>query len=567
MRNFELGSGRVLVLAPIGRDASASADVLRRAGFESTVCAGIVELVTSLDAGAEAALVAEEALFGKRAEPLLEWITHQEPWSDMPFVILTSRQNRTEVLAWRQRLLVWLRNASLLERPLDAAAMASAVASAVRGRLRQYEMRAYVSERASAAERLEEIVAERTHELRVQMEERAKVEDALRQSQKMEAVGQLTGGLAHDFNNLLTGISGSLELLGTRVAQGRYQELNRYIAAAQGASRRAAALTHRLLAFSRRQTLDPKPIDANQLITGMEELVRRTVGPAISLEVQVATDLWSILVDPNQLENAVLNLCINARDAMPDGGRLIIETANRVLDRHEAQERDLPPGEFVTLCVSDTGVGMDPTVAARAFDPFFTTKPLGQGTGLGLSMIYGFARQSGGQARIYSEPGHGAMVCLYLPRHFHAAEQSADAVERIDVPRAGRGETVLVVDDEPIMRMLVAEALGELGYEAIEAGDGASGLQLVRSEIRIDLLVTDVGLPGGMNGRQLADAARILRPGLKTLFITGYADNAAVGGGNLEPGMHLLTKPFALEGLASLIRDLISERGDNSSRL
>ena len=258
MTDVEAGHGRVVVLAPIGRDASASADVLKRAVLECTVCSGVAELVAALDDGADAALVAEEALFGKRAEPLLDWIAGQEPWSDMPFVILTSRQDRTEVLSWRQRLLVRLRNASLLERPLDAATMTSAVASAVRGRLRQYEMRAYVAERASAAQHLEDLVAERTSELRFQMEERGKVEEALRQSHKMEAVGQLTGGIAHDFNNLLTGISGSLELLGTRVGQGRFEGLDRYITAAQGAAKRAAALTHRLLAFSRRQDTGPE---------------------------------------------------------------------------------------------------------------------------------------------------------------------------------------------------------------------------------------------------------------------------------------------------------------------
>ena len=289
----------------------------------------------------------------------------------------------------------------------------------------------------------------------------------------------------------------------------------------------------------------------------MEELICRTVGPAIEFQVRAADGLWAVLVDPNQLESAVLNLCINARDAMPDGGQLTIETANAVLGRVEAGEQDLPVGEFVTLSVRDTGVGMEPAVAARAFDPFFTTKPLGQGTGLGLSMIYGFARQSGGQARIFSEPGHGATVRLYLPRHHGVADQPIAVPKYSNTNRAQQGEAVLVVDDEPTIRMLVTEALNELGYDALEAGDGAAGLQILRSDLRIDLLVTDVGLPGGMNGRQLADAARALRPGLKTLFITGYADKAAVGGGTLEQGMHLLTKPFALEGLASFIRDLI----------
>ena len=386
--------------------------------------------------------------------------------------------------------------------------------------------------------------------------ESKRLAEALRQSQKMEAVGQLTGGLAHDFNNLLTGITGGLELLETRIAQGRLAEAGRYIAAAQGAAKRAAALTHRLLAFSRRQTLEPKPVDANRLIAGLQELVGRTVGPAIEVAVAAAPGLWSTLVDANQLENALLNLCINARDAMPHGGRLVIETANRELDERGARMRDLPAGHYVSVCVTDTGAGMAPDVIARAFDPFFTTKPLGQGTGLGLSMVYGFVRQSGGQVRIHSQPGQGATICLFLPRHGVAAD--ADDGAGPGAPATGRGERVLVVDDEPTIRMLVADVLGELGYTTTEAEDGASGLAILQSPARIDLLVTDVGLPGGMNGRQLADAGRALRPGLRVLFITGYAENAALGSNQLEPGMQVLTKPFPMEALASRIRELLA---------
>ena len=397
---------------------------------------------------------------------------------------------------------------------------------------------------------LEERIAARTRAL-------METEEQLRQSQKMEAVGQLTGGLAHDFNNLLTGITGSLELLETRLQQGRFKDLGRYISAAQGAGRRAAALTHRLLAFSRRQSLDPKSTDVNRLVAGMEELIRRTMGPGIKVEIVGMMGVWNTLVDPNQLENALLNLAINARDAMPSGGRLIIETANKWLDDRAARQRDLTPGQFVSLCVSDNGTGMSPEVIRRAFDPFFTTKPIGQGTGLGLSMIYGFAQQSGGQVRIYSEVGQGTMVCIYLPRHYGAAEDMA-GVDAMPSPlRAEEGETVLIVDDEPTVRMLVADVLEEFGYHAIEAPDGATGLRILQSEARIDLLVTDVGLPGGMNGRQMADAGRVTRPELKVLFITGYAENAVISHGHLEPGMHLLTKPFTMEMLASRIRDLI----------
>jgi PAS domain S-box-containing protein len=389
--------------------------------------------------------------------------------------------------------------------------------------------------------------------------EREQAEDALRQSQKMEAVGQLTGGIAHDFNNLLTGISGSLEMLTVRVAQGRLNELDRSLTAAQGAARRAAALTHRLLAFSRRQTLAPEPTDVNRLVAGMEELIRRTVGPAVAVEVVAAGGLWSTLVDSNQLENALLNLCINARDAMPDGGRLTIETANRWLDGRAAAARDLEPGQYVALSVSDTGVGMSPEVIAKAFDPFFTTKPIGVGTGLGLSMIYGFARQSGGHVRIYSEVGHGAMVCIYLPRR-HGAAEAVEVAPEPSPPCDAAGERVLVVDDEPTVRMLVTEVLEELGYGAIEAIDGPAGLKVLESDARIDLLITDVGLPGGMNGRQLADAARRVRPGLKVLFITGYAENAVISHGHLDRGMHVMTKPSSMEGIGARIRELIAAR-------
>jgi PAS domain S-box-containing protein len=381
--------------------------------------------------------------------------------------------------------------------------------------------------------------------------------EQLFQAQKMEAIGQLTGGLAHDFNNLLAGIVGCLELLRTRLAQGRIGELERYITAAQGASSRAAALTHRLLAFARRQTLDPRPTDANKLVADMEELVQRTVGPAIQVETAQAIGLWPTLCDPNQLENAILNLCINARDAMPEGGRLTIETANMWLDARAARERDMQPGQYAAICVSDTGVGMSSEVKARAFDPFFTTKPTGQGTGLGLSMIYGFTQQSGGQVRIYSEEGEGTTVRIYLPRHQGEADEEQEQTMLSDAPRAEAGETVLIVDDEPSVRMLVTDVLEELGYAAVEAADGVAGLKLLESDMRIDLLITDVGLPGGVNGRQMADAARRVRPKLRVLFITGYAENASIGNGRLAPGMHVMVKPFGMEMLASRIRAII----------
>ncbi|MGA3001943.1 MAG: ATP-binding protein [Acetobacteraceae bacterium] len=394
---------------------------------------------------------------------------------------------------------------------------------------------------------------------RVQLaiEQREQAEEALRQSQKMEAVGQLTGGIAHDFNNLLAGISGSLQMLETRIGQGRLDAVPRYINAALGATRRAAALTQRLLAFSRRQTLDPKPTNLNRLITDMEDLVRRTTGPDIEVEVVGAAGVWPVLIDQNQLENALLNLCINARDAMPDGGRLTIETANRWLDTSAATERDLPPGQYVSLAVTDTGIGMSKETIGRIFEPFFTTKPLGQGTGLGLSMIYGFVRQSNGQIRVYSEPGHGTTMCLYFPRHHGAASNRETAEEGMVGVEPGYGETILIVDDEPTVRLLMMDVLQDAGYRVLEAVDGPGGLKILQSDTRIDLLLTDVGLPGGMNGRQVADAGRALRPNLKVLFITGYAENAVIGNGHLEPGMQVITKPFAIDALVNRVRGAI----------
>ncbi|WP_082364205.1 hybrid sensor histidine kinase/response regulator [Rhodopseudomonas sp. AAP120] len=409
-----------------------------------------------------------------------------------------------------------------------------------------------IAELRALNETLEQRVAESRAEL-------MRSEEQLRQSQKMEAVGQLTGGLAHDFNNLLAGISGSLELMATRISQGRIKDVDKYLVAAQGAVKRAASLTHRLLAFARRQTLTPTAANVNKLVSGMLDLVQRTVGPGIEVQHVGATGLWAVLVDVPQLESALLNLCINARDAMPDGGKITIETGNRWIDRAQSKIYDIPTGQYVSLCVSDTGTGMTRDVIAKAFDPFFTTKPIGKGTGLGLSMIYGFAQQSGGQVRIYSEVGQGTMVCIYLPRYRGEAEDDERSPDSSVISFAEAGETVLIVDDEPTVRMLVADVLGDLGYTALEAADSVAGLKLLQSDARIDLLVTDVGLPGGMNGRQLADAARETRPGLNVLFITGFAENALLNNGQLEPGMAVLTKPFAVDTLAARIRELISK--------
>jgi PAS domain S-box-containing protein len=380
-------------------------------------------------------------------------------------------------------------------------------------------------------------------------------EESLRHAQKMEAVGQLTGGIAHDFNNLLQGIIGSLELVQKRIAQGVYHDIEDHAAQARQSAERAGALTHRLLAFSRRQPLAPQVVDANRLILEMGPLLRRTLGEQINLVFDLAAELWPTLCDPNQLDSALLNLAINARDAMPGGGTLTLHS------------RNLGP-ENICLAVIDTGVGMEPDVVERAFDPFYTTKPIGQGTGLGLSMVYGFMRQSGGEAKITSKPGSGTNISLILPRHVAALDATLDAAlndglvaASAEPPslapiRQGQG-SVLVLEDEPVVRAIVVEILEELGFSVVEAADGPAGLEILQSRQPVDLLITDIGLPG-LNGRQVAEAARLTRPELKILFMTGYADTAAMADGFLQPGMFMVTKPIGIDALMTRIQTIMA---------
>lgn len=385
-------------------------------------------------------------------------------------------------------------------------------------------------------------------------------EDQLRQAQKMEAVGQLTGGIAHDFNNMLTGVIGALSIIKRRIAAGRTDDLDKFIDAATSSAHRAASLTHRLLAFSRRQSLDRKSVDVKQLVTSMEELFQRTIGEQIELAFNVAAETWEAETDANQLESAILNLVINARDAMSKGGKLTIETTNVSFTEGDlARGETLKPGSYVVIAVSDTGTGMSQATIDKAFDPFFTTKPIGQGTGLGLSMIYGFAQQSGGHARIYSQLGIGTTIKLYLPASQKPIEQGAFETEtEVKLPR-GEGETILVVEDDDSVRMLVVDTLSELGYRVVEAVDGTQALPVIEGKGRIDLLVSDVGLPG-LNGRQLAEIAIAARPSLNVLFITGYAAAAAARAEFLAPGMEMITKPFAIDDLAQKVKDMLQPR-------
>lgn len=397
---------------------------------------------------------------------------------------------------------------------------------------------------------LEQQIADRTAELRER-------EEALRQSQKMEAVGQLTGGVAHDFNNLLQVIIGNLDTL-VRGLQGESGRLLRAANNAMTGAKRAAALTQRLLAFSRRQPLNPKPINVNTLVTGLSELVHRTLGETVSVETVLAAGLWQVEADPNELEAAILNLAVNARDAMPQGGRLTLETSNAHIDEaYAAAHVEVSAGQYVAISVSDTGIGMNAETAAQAFEPFFTTKPVGKGTGLGLSQVYGFVKQSGGHVKIYSEPGQGTTVKVYLPRLQSEVVQDEPSVNAI-VPE-GEEETVLVVEDDDDVRTYTVEILRELGYRVIEAHDGPAALRLLERQSRVDLLFSDVVLPGGMTGAQVAAQAKGMRPDLKVLFTTGYARNAIIHHGRLDKGVNLITKPFGSSELAAKIRDVLDE--------
>jgi len=547
-------SERALILAPLGRDSQIALMILNEAGFAGLICRHLGHLCEELESGAGLLVISSEALVGPDLETLFLQIEQQPTWSDLPIVLLTHHGGPEQNPA--ARIGTQLGNVTFLERPFHPVTLISLVTTALRGRRRQYEARDRLIDLSNSElrlqttlETLEQQVEERTAQLRHN-------EEALRQSQKMEAVGQLTGGIAHDFNNMLTGIIGSLELLRRRLARGRTEDLDSLIDLGVTSANRAAGLTHRLLAFSRRQSLDSKAVQMNTLVLSMGELLQRSLNESIRLDMRLDEQLWVAEADPNQLESALLSLVLNARDAMPNGGNLVVQTCNRHLDADFTDAyTNLEPGDYVVLSVQDTGCGMPEAVIGRAFDPFFTTKPIGQGTGLGLSMIYGFSKQSRGHVTIDSEVDKGTTVNLYLPR-FRGEEVHEPQVTTQHAPYAQDGETVLIVEDDPAVRVLVSAVLSELGYAFVEAADANGAVPILESSQRIDLLISDVGLPG-MNGRQLAEIGRQVRPDLRVLFITGYAEHAAVRGGFLDPGMQMITKPFTFDLLTAKVREMI----------
>jgi signal transduction histidine kinase/ActR/RegA family two-component response regulator len=544
---------RVLIFAPIGRDGPAAADLLRSANLEAVVCPDLATLIEELPAGAGAVFLAEEGLFGKATTPLAHWVNCQPAWSDLPFIVLTSHQEQPAVAAWRRNLVGILRNVSLLERPIQPITLASAVQSALRARRRQYEIGALMRAREQAAQELERLVIERTHaleeanqQLRVEMAERARIEETLRQTQKIEAIGQLTGGIAHDFNNLLMVISGGLEMLDRQTDPARHRRLMEGMV---HATRRGTALTRQLLAFSRRQELSAESVDIARQIGAMRELLDRSLGGHVHVRFEFPDALWPVEVDPSQLELAVLNLAVNARDAMPTGGTIILQAEN-VPQTHDG---DLP-GDCVRFSVIDTGIGMAPEIQARVFEPYYTTKDVGKGSGLGLAQVYGFATQSRGTVRIDSELGKGTSIALYLPRSHKPPGSDQRQLDDVYVDRqpvrdAGR---ILLVEDDDEVATLTSEMLDQLGYEVTRTASAAAALGALANGRPVDLVLSDVMMPGGMNGVELAREIRRRRSELPILLTSGYAE-AAAQEANAE-GVHLLPKPYQIGQLSAALR-------------
>lgn len=667
-------SERILVLAPTGRDGRAACTLLEHAGLTCVSCDHLDELRRGLEAGAGAAVIAEEAFVAADPSCLSDWVASQSPWSDFPFIILTTHRDNAQVRRRMLQLMDCLRNVTLQERPIQTVTLVSAVQSALRARRRQYEAAKYLEEREQAASRLEDLVRQRTRQLQqandrlegaqesltmaleaAQMRtwnldltgyrtesaagglcnhatrlfaewsravgdeispisqddftaafdealksgkfrlesqalaaqdetrwfvaegrlscdrqgeplrlagtirdvtERRQVEETLRQTQKLEVIGQLTGGVAHDFNNLLTAVLGNIELAALRT---RDQGVLEILRSAGNAAERGAKVTSQLLAFARKQHLAPRVVSLNELVSRMSDLLHQTIGVQIRIETVLEKDLWAVMIDPTQLELVILNLAINSRDAMPHGGRVIVATRN-IGAADPAHPAGLAPIDYVAISVSDTGSGMSQETAAKAFEPFFTTKPVGQGTGLGLSQVLGFAQQSGGEVRIDTRIGRGTTITIYLPRSRDSLPQNA--LEPRELPHKVKAATILVVDDDAAVRELTVQALMTLNYRVIEADNGRAALDLLRGTDSIDLVLIDLVMPV-MNGRQLATRIRTVEPGQPILFMTGYDDLS----GTDDPFANemVLRKPFRLVELTAAVKRALSPSNNEAT--
>ncbi len=549
-------SERTLILAPRGRDAAVAASILQEARIDCHICGDLAELTEEIARGAGIAIVTEEALGIGDTRALSAWIAAQPAWSDFPFILLTGHGGGLERNPAAARFMQMLGNLTFLERPFHSTTLISVVQTGLRGRQRQYECRRLNEELESRVEERTAELAAANRQLLAQIEEREKVESTLRRMQRLEAVGQLTSGVAHDFNNLLTVVLGNITVLEKGLpAAGVDPKLTRRLDYMRNAAERGAKLTDQLLTFSRRQRLEPKSLNLNEIVEGMHDLLQSTMGGSIEISKKLQPDLWPAMVDPTQLELAVLNLAINARDAMEVGGTLSVETANVVLGPPGAPEEP-PAGEYVVVRVTDNGTGMSEEVRQKVFEPFFTTKEVGKGSGLGLSQVLGFAQQSGGGVYIESQPGEGTAVFVYLPRAEErpVSDFSARAVAR---GKHLSGAKILLIDDDNGVREVTATMLRDLGYRVQEAGSGGAALDLLEREPDIDLLLIDFAMPG-MNGADVVRRVHTIRPLLPALYITGYADHSALGAVGEN---HIIGKPFHPDELAHKVRSALAEAG------